>query len=485
MSAALRTDASAPSSAAAGDTSGASAPAGPTAVLAAFTAGLRHDDLPMPVRERVKDILLDSLASAIAGRAGDETAQIGALAGALGRSDEATLLTGGGSSLAGAALTNAYLVTAVTVCDVHRPTLFHTTPQVVPPALAIAEREGCSGQALLTAIAAGLEVSVRVARAMDYPEFRRRGWHSPGVVGPFGGAAAAGSLLGLNAGRQCHAFALAGSQSAGTFAHWGTPTIKFHQARGSLSGLMAALLAAEGFRASAEILAHPDGGLFNAYANGGLPGEVTGGLGETWKLEELALRRWPAGSSLQAMITALFALVEGQGVQAAGVARVRIGLSKAVYDMHGTLPWSDKFKALLSAPYIASIILHDRCCWLDQFLPARYADPAVDAFTRGRVRVEADASLAGNAASVEITMADGRVLREARSEALGDPGNPLDRAQIVGKLQEAAAGWFDPATTARVAALVDRLEDLGDVRELMAIFRAGRDSDSETASRPR
>jgi 2-methylcitrate dehydratase PrpD len=162
---------------------------------------------------------------------------------------------------------------------------------------------------------------------------------------------------------------------------------------------------------------------------------------------------------------------------------VRIGLSKAVYDMHGTLPWSDKFKALLSAPYIASIILHDRCCWLDQFLPARYADPAVDAFTRGRVRVEADASLAGNAASVEITMADGRVLREARSEALGDPGNPLDRAQIVGKLQEAAAGWFDPATTAHVAALVDRLEDLGDVRELMAIFRAGRDSG--TASRPR
>ena len=446
---------------------------GPTAMLADFTAGLRHDAIPLRVRERVKDILLDTLASAIAGRAGDEIAQIGALAAALGRSDEATLIAGGGSSLAGAALCNAYLVTAVTVCDVHRPTLFHTTPQVVPPALAIAEREGRSGSELLTAIAAGLEVSVRVARAMDYPAFRRRGWHSPGVVGPFGGAAAAGSLLRLDAGRQCNAFALAGSQSAGTFAHWGTPTIKFHQARGSLSGLMAALLAAEGFRASAEILAHPDGGLFNAYADGGLPQEITGGLGEAWKLEELALRRWPAGSSLQAMITALFALVEGHGVQASGVERVRIGLSKTVYDMHGTLPWSDRFKALLSAPYIASIILHDRCCWLDQFLPARHADPAVDAFTRNRVQVEPDPSLAGNAAAVEITMADGRVLSETRTEALGDPGNPLGRAQIVGKLQEAAAGWFDPATTARLAAMVDRLEDLADVRELMALFRAG------------
>ncbi len=449
-------------------------PPGPTARLAGFVAGLSVDAIPSRVRERVKDILLDTLASAIAGRAGDETAQIGALAAALGRSDESTLLTGGGSSLAGAALTNAYLVTAVTVCDVHRPTLFHVTPQVVPPALAIAERDGCSGAALLMAIAAGLEVSVRVARAMDYPEFRRRGWHSPGVVGPFGGAAAAGRLLGLDAGQQCHAFALAGSQSAGTFAHWGTPTIKFHQARGSLSGLMAALLAAEGFRASAEILAHPDGGLFNAYSNGGLPGEVTDGLGEQWKLEELALRRWPAGSSLQAMITALFSLIEVHGVQAAGVERVRIGLSKTVHDMHGTLPWTDKFKALLSAPYIASIILHDRCCWLDQFLPARYADPAVDAFTRSRVQVEADPSLAGNAATVEVTMVDGRVLREARTEALGDPGNPMDRRAIVGKLEEAAAGWFDRATIGQLAEQVDRLEEMPDARALMAPFRAGR-----------
>ena len=58
-----------------------------------------------------------------------------------------------------------------------------------------------------------------------------------------------------------NAFGLAGSQSAGTFAHWGTPTIKFHQSRGALSGLMAAWLAQTGFEASPDILTAPDGGL--------------------------------------------------------------------------------------------------------------------------------------------------------------------------------------------------------------------------------
>jgi len=205
----------------------------PTAELARFVAGLQYETLPERVRVRVKDIVLDALASAIAGRQGDESKQIRALAAALGGSHEATVIGGEPLSIAGATLLNGYLITAVTVCDVHRPTLCHTTPQVVPPALAIAERNGASGRALITAVAAGLESTVRVGLGTNYPAFRARGWHSPGVIGPFGGAAAAGKLLGLDAERQRNAFGLAGSQSAGTFAHWGTPTIKFHQSRGA------------------------------------------------------------------------------------------------------------------------------------------------------------------------------------------------------------------------------------------------------------
>src|SRR2546421_10123232 len=218
----------------------------PTAELARFVAGLRYEALPERVRGRVKDIILDRPASAIAGRRGDESKQIGALAAALGGSREASVIGGEQLSLAGATLLNGYLITAVTVCDVHRPTLCHTTPQVVPPALAIAERNGASGHDLITAVAAGLETTVRVGLGTKYPAFRAKGWHSPGVIGPFGGAAAAGKLLGLDGERQRNAFGLAGSQSAGTFAHWGTPTIKFHQSRGALSGLMAGPLARPG-----------------------------------------------------------------------------------------------------------------------------------------------------------------------------------------------------------------------------------------------
>ncbi|MPZ47296.1 MAG: hypothetical protein GEV05_28825 [Betaproteobacteria bacterium] len=446
----------------------------PTAELAGFIANLQYEDVPAPVRERVKDYILDALASALAGRQGDEVRQVQALASALGASHEATVIGGGQLSLAGATLLNGYLVTAVTVCDVHRPTLYHTTPEVVPPALAIAERDGASGKALLLAVAAGLETSVRVALGIDYPAFRARGWHSPGVIGPFGGAAALGKLLKLSAEQQRNAFGLAGSQSAGTFAHWGTPTIKFHQCRGALSGLMAGLLAQQDFRASSEILAHPDGGIYTAYSSGGKPEVVTAGLGREWLLQQIALRLWPAASSIQSAMTGLFALIERHDLKPDDIAEVKVGFSKVVYDMHGTLPWNDKFKALLSAPYVTGIILHDRRCWLDQFEPGRYQDPVVDRFTRERVKVVSDPSLQGTAATVDVRMRDGSVHSERRDCAKGDPDDPLTRVEIQEKLRTATEGKLPAAQVDRIITLVDRLEDLADVRELTTALRAAR-----------
>ena len=188
-----------------------------TGVLAQFAASLGAGDLPASVREHCKDLLLDALACALSGHQGEETHQLEALAAALAQSGEASVIGGGRLSLAGATLLNGYLITATTMCDVHRATMTHVTPEVIPPALAIADQDGNSGRDLLAAIAAGCEVTTRIGIGLDYPEFRKRGWHGPGVLGPFGAAAAVGRLRGFDAETMARAFGLAGSQAAGTF----------------------------------------------------------------------------------------------------------------------------------------------------------------------------------------------------------------------------------------------------------------------------
>jgi 2-methylcitrate dehydratase PrpD len=442
-----------------------------TQVLAEFSAALTYDKIPERVRDYCKDVLLDTLACAVAGHQGDETHQLAALSAGLAQSSESSVIGGDRLSLAGATMLNGYLITAVTMCDAHRPTLTHITPEVVPPALAIAERDGLSGRDLLVAIVAGSEVTTRVGVGIDYPAFRARGWHGPGVFGPFGAAAAVGRLRRFDAETMARAFGLAGSQSAGTFAAWGTPTVKFHQCRGALSGLMAALLAEQKFVATREFLTARDGGLYNTYSNGGRAEAATADLGSRWELEQIALRLWPAASSIQGMMTALFDIIEQHTIDPAQVKTLRIALSEPVFKLHGIFArYKAKFEALLSAHYVAAAILHDREMTLAQFEPSRYDDPKLRRFAE-QVEVRADPTLNGVQATVEIVTADGKTFSARCDHPRGSPENRLSRAQIESKFRTYARGRLSDGQIEDVIAAVVRLEELGSVRTLMDALR--------------
>jgi len=445
---------------------------GTTEILAGFAAGLRYEDIPERVRACCKGLLLDALACALAGHQGEETGQLAALAAALAQSEESSVIGGGRLSLAGATILNGYLITAVTMCDTHRATLTHITPEVVPAALAIAERDGLSGRDLLVALAAGCEVTTRIGLGLDYPAFRARGWHGPGVIGPFGAAAAAGRLRRFDAETMARAFGLAGSQSAGTFAAWGTPTVKFHQCRGALSGLMAALLAEQKFVATREFLTAPDGGLYNAYANGGKPEAATADLGKRWELEQLALRPWPSASSIQGMITAMVDLVEQHRIDPAKVKKIRIGLSKFAFDLHGGFAtYKAKFEAMLSAHYVAAVVLHDRALSLPQFEPARYDDPKLRRFAAEQVEVRLDPALTGVQSTAEIEMADGKTLAARCDYPRGAAENPMSPAQIDDKFRAYAPARLSESDVKAVMGAVHRLEEFGSVRGLMDLLR--------------
>jgi 2-methylcitrate dehydratase PrpD len=454
-----------------------------TQALAQFAATLNADDLSPKAREHCKHLLLDALACALAGDQGEETPQMRALATALAQSSESSVIGGGRLSLAGATLFNGYLITAVTMCDAHRPTMCHITPEVVPPALAIAERDGNSGRDLLAAIAAGSEVMTRIGIALDYDAYRARGWHAPGVLGPFGAAAAVGRLRGFNAETMARAFGLAGSQAAGTYAAWGTPTVKFHQCRGALSGLLAAMLAEQNFTATREFLTAKDGGLFNTYGGGGKPDLATRNLGRHWELEQIALRLWPSASLQQGLNTALFDLIERNQIDVAAVARLRVAMSPSAYDYHGKLPnYKAKFEALISAHYTAAVILHDRALTLAQFEPARYDDPKLRRFAQQQVEIRPDPALSGVQTIVEIELSDGKKLSSRSDYPRGSFENPLSAAQIEQKFRTYAALRLAAVRIDEIIAAVTHLEDLASVGNLMDLLQTKRTTTGERAA---
>ena len=432
---------------------------GPTQVLANFVAHTRWSDLPARVQARVRDMVIDTFASALGGHDAAESAMIQSTAARILGGGTSPVIGGAAMSQAAATLANGYLITAVNLCDVHHATLCHVTPEVVPPALAVAEDRDVSGADFLTAVGLGLEVTTRIGVGTHYDEFRRRGWHSPGVAGPFGGGAAAGRLLGLDAEATCNAFGLAGSQAAGSFAQLGTPTIKFTQARAALSGLLAAKLAASGMSAASEILTNPVGGLYGTHSDGGDPDAVTSGLGERWELEQCSLRPWPVAAHLQNTVAAVLDLIHQDPEASTEVASLELSLPTQAHSLHAAVGWDDRFRARLSARFVASVVLHDRRCWLDQFTAERVSDPRTGAFARAHVSVLHQPSLPASAVVLRAKYTDGREVVVERLVPKGDPTDPLSGADVLAKFQNAAAGRLPESTTTRLLEILPALDE--------------------------
>ncbi len=448
----------------------------PSESLARFAAELGYDDLPRSARQSARLLLVDSIACALASDYGQETEMYARFARAAGGPGDATVVgTAESLSLLGASLLNGYLITAATICDTYVPAHVHITPEIVPPALAVAERDRLGGKALLAAVAIGAEVAVRVADGIDYSVAGPRGWHMPGIVGPFGAAAAVGNLRGLTALQMRNALALAGSQSAGTWASWGTPTVKFHQSRGAASGLLAGLLAEQNFTGSAEILAHPDGGIFNAYSNGGNPAAATAGLGERYAFEQISLRLWPGGTPLQPTLTAVFDLLAAHGPAFAAIERVRIEVAPDVYEAHARFAEPEgTFDALLSYPFTVASALRDGRFWLDSIGARKVGDPDLRRFMRDRVALVANPALTREHSRVEVTVGS-ETLGAMAEGAKGTPANPATAAELRAKFEQAAAGRMTGPDAAELLELLFRIDEVKDLGRLFELLRSARE----------
>jgi 2-methylcitrate dehydratase PrpD len=443
--------------------------------LARFARGLRRQDISPDAAGHAAALILDAVGCALAGWDAEETPLVLSAARRLGGAGAPATVIGDAApaSQLTAVLANAYLTTAVTACDVYIPSHCHLTPEVIPAALAVAEARHVRGPELLTAVTAGLEVASRLLRAVDYAEFRRRGWHSPGVFGPVGAATAAGLLLGLDETRLRTAMSLAVSQAAGTFAAWPTTAVKFHQARGAAAGLLAAVLAGEGFEAAAEPFEVPDGGLFASYAPGD-PGLALKDLGADWELEQISIRLWPGATPVQPLLTALLA-GDKSWPAASDVAMMEIRVPPPVYEAHrGVAHPAGTFEALLSFHYVAAAAITHGRFGIDLTAPAYRDDPRLTAFIDERVRFLADDGVSRGAVEVRVTTRDGGTVAVREPHALGTPRRPAPAQLVSGKFTANAEPRIGQRAAAALLDRLTRLDEVADAAELLRLTIPGR-----------
>ena len=247
--------------------------------------------------------------------------------------------------MAGAALVNGITSHTFDFDDTHLKTIIHPAGPVASAVLALAEVTGASGRAVIDSLVLGIDVACRVGNAM-YPDHYDRGWHITGSTGMLGAAAACSRLLGLNVDLTQMALGIAASTPVGLREQFGTMTKPFHPGAAARAGLLAALLAREGFTASTRALEAPRGFMQVASTKCDW-NEITDELGSRFEISFNTYKPFACGIVIHPAIDACAQLRQA-GVKAEDVERIEIAVHSLVLELTGKKEPKDGLEAKFS-----------------------------------------------------------------------------------------------------------------------------------------
>jgi 2-methylcitrate dehydratase PrpD len=432
-----------------------------TRELCDYLAGLTFNDMPAAVVHEARRGVLDWIGCALAG-SGHRTIDIllNGLA-ALGSSPVATIF--GRNRKLGmleAAIANGQMGHVLDYDDTHLSgtTVIHTSSPVLAALFALSERQCISGQSFLLAYATAFEAGVRVGHTA--PRHLERGWHLTGTLGTIAAAVAAGKMLKLDGRPLAHAMAIGATQAAGMQQNRGTMCKSFHSGKAASNGILAALLAKEGFDSSLEIIEGPLG-FCRVYSDVSEPQMLTERLGERWELLRNGHKPYACGVVLHPVIDATLGIRSRIRPALDSIERIDVRAHRHVTTVTGTRFPQTGLAAKFSVFHSVAVALCDGAAGASQYTDARLADPALGSLY-ARINVTIDDSLRKDQAHVSMLI-DGQRHEAIVEHASGTTRNPMTDAALEEKFHANADPVIGAERARSVAERIWRLDRLDDV----------------------
>jgi 2-methylcitrate dehydratase PrpD len=425
-----------------------------TRTLVFFAHALSPTELGKEVFEQTKRLLLDYLGVTMAGSLTESSQPIyKMLAGSPSPGPCTVIGTAMKTSPEFAALANGAAAHSVEMDDTHQGGSIHPGVVMFSTAIALSELhpEIDAGQ-FVCAVVAGYEVATRLSMALQ-PKFHYElGFHPTSTCGVFGAAVTAAKLLRLSEEQMLSAVGIAGSMAAGSleFLADGTWTKRLHPGLAAQDGILAAKLAAEGFRAPTTILEGRDGFL-SAYSRKSRPELVTLDLGKDFEIMRTSVKPYACCRYMQAPIDGLIELAASHDIHPDQIERVEVAVLEAGWPLVCE-PRERKYSpanvvdAQFSMPYGAAVALTDRAAGLDQFAGERISSPQIKSLM-GKIVLSKDILLEKNfpeewPARVNVHLTNGQQFEKYVRYPKGDPQNPISWEELSAKFESLATRVF-------------------------------------------
>ena len=435
--------------------------------LCEFAARACFEDLPDAVVRECKRGMLDWLGCALAGSAHATIQTLLAGLRAAGSLERVTVI--GNSTKMGlmeAAIANGQMGHVLDFDDTHMDgVVLHTSSPVLAALIATLAVQPRSGKDFMLAYALGFEAGVRVGKCS--PGHHDGGWHLTGTLGSIAAGFSVASLLGLNPQRTTYALGIATTQAAGMQQNRGTMCKSLHAGKAAANGVLAGLLAREGFDSAQEII-EGRRGFANTFSKGCVPEALTDALGERWEITSNGYKPYACGVVLHPLIDAVIALRAHQ-VAVADVAHIALRVHPLAIRITGVVAPATGLQSKFSLYHSAAVAYIDGAAGVAQYSDARASDQNV-ANLRACVQVEADASLRKDEAHAFLLTRDGQRHAVHIPHAIGTQANPLSDAALLAKFYANASPVVGEARAAEIAAMVERFETLDDANALVGLL---------------
>ena len=443
--------------------------------MAEFALELQYDDLPSDVIEEVKRFLYDSVGCALGGFNTHDVKAMLEIYSDMGGKPEATLF-GSGEKLpaANATLLNSLMIRALDFNDIYWKEDPSHPSDLIPAALAMAERQNSSAKELIVAIVLAYEFEQRLC-LFAKPGVRERKWHHATLtqfVSPIG----AGRLLGLDAEQMENAIGISGGHN---FTPGAAAAGQLSMMKNTVdpmavqSGVIAALMAEKGFTGTRAIFEGKEG-LMDILGDDWDEEALLGGLGESFKILECSMKAFPTEALTHSHITCALKIVRDHDVLPDDIKEIKVTtIARAVDILFDPEKYNPKSRETAdhSLPYVIAAAVVDRKITTDQFSDERIADPKIRSVLPkivGEASEEFEKMFpAKQPSKVVITLNDGTAYTEKVDYPKGDPREPMSQDDLDDKFKGLTSLILDDESRRKIKDTIWNLESLNNVSDLM------------------
>ena len=350
--------------------------------------------------------------------------------------------------------------------DTHLTTVIHPAASAMATVLALGASQNVSGAVALRAFALGCEAQLRLGVAIS-PWHYDVGWHITGTCGAIGAAVAASIVLGLEEEAFENAVAISASTALGQREAFGTMTKGFHAGQAAANGILAALLAQQGFTGTKNAFEAPRG--FFAVMTTQTRPEAFSQIGKRWELLENTFKPYPCGVVAHPAIDAAIEL-SPQVHDPNAIASMMLRCNPLVPELMGTRDPQNGLQARFSAVHGIAVGLADGRAGLPQFSDDRAIAKGI-ARLRSLVQLDASDDIRRDEARLTVKLSDGRELEAYVAHARSSLERPFTEVELREKVRDLIEPVL-PGATSTIEAAIRKLYESPDIRVLVEAITA-------------